>query len=365
MKTLFLLFILLAVITSLGFGLPPVHADNANNISIQNIAVYPSAVKVGDSFTVTATLFNNSTFPLWVDGGKCSIKDTQASFLTIVFDDHAKIKGKNVNCAGVGWSQILEPGKNLIATSPDYTVNYIATKPGTANATVIFSYHVINQTDPTQSGFGGNISKSILFTILDNETGVGNQLPIGTPFKSTLDTPLKQFKSGISAYDAKCSDGYILTIKSEDGTPACVKPTTVKILSQRGWSEIKSTQSNQDSNAKTNPFGITGLMIYYGGGPCGVGTCPLHMFNLKVNSNYTAYLLGYEICDGNSCTKRNDMSVLLPLNEIGKPNYKTIALPEDLPWKYNDTIHIQVMTSYIPDNKTTILIDLGSSRAIP
>ena len=177
-------------------------------------------------------------------------------------------------------------------------------------------------------------------------------------------SPLKQFKSGISALDVKCPNNYALVIKAEDGSPACVRPFTVKILSEKGWSKFEPTQSNHNANAKTNPFGIIGLMYYYGGGPCGVGTCPLNTFNLKMNSNYTTYLLGYNICNDNSCIVRNDLSILLPLNVIGMPNYKFIALPENPQWKHEDIFHIQVEVSSIPDNKTAVWTDLGNSTII-
>lgn len=51
-------------------------------------------------------------------------------------------------------------------------------------------------------------------------------------------SPLKQFKSGISAMDVKCSVDYVLVIKSEDGTPACVKQQTIPILVLRGWAKV-------------------------------------------------------------------------------------------------------------------------------
>jgi hypothetical protein len=198
----------------------------------------------------------------------------------------------------------------------------------------------------------------------DNIATGGGPTSHGGFLTNTSSSPLKQFKSGISTMDIKCSVGYVLTIKSEDDSPACVRPLTVKILSEKGWSKFESTQSNHSDNSKTNLFGIVGLMYYHGSGPCGVGTCPLNTFNLKMNSNYTAYLLGYNICDGDSCIIRNDLVTLLPLNVIGTPNYKFIALPENPQWKYGDVFHIQVEVSSIPDNKTAIWADLGNSTII-
>lgn len=68
-----------------------------------------------------------------------------------------------------------------------------------------------------------------------NETGVGNQFPIGTPFKSTQGLPLKQFKSGIAAKDVICRQGLQLIFKFEDSSPACVTKQTVQTLVERWW----------------------------------------------------------------------------------------------------------------------------------
>src|SRR5713226_3264608 len=103
MKTLHLSIIVILIFSTLLY-LKPIQADNTSGIEIQNIQVEPSTIKVGDTFTVTATLVNNSTVPIVLDTGKCSIEDTQVSFFTVMFDNHAKIKAENINCAGVGWS---------------------------------------------------------------------------------------------------------------------------------------------------------------------------------------------------------------------------------------------------------------------
>lgn len=224
------------------------------------------------------------------------------------------------------------------------------------------NYTIVNQTNTPKFDSWWAVDDKGNISIYDNSTtSFGSIIP---SVKIKDESPLKQFKSGISTMDVKCSVGYVLTIKAEDGSPACVRPLTVKILAEEGWAKFESTQSNHAINAKTNPFGIVGLMYYYGGGPCGVGTCPLNTFNLKMNSNYTTYLLGYNICNDNSCIVQNDLSTLLPLNVIGMPNYKFIALPENPQWKYGDVFHIQVEVSSVPDNKTAIWTDLGNSTII-
>ncbi len=51
---------------------------------------------------------------------------------------------------------------------------------------------------------------------------------------SELLPPLKQFKLGISVEDITCKEGLEL-IKKYDNTPACVKPSSVTKLIERGW----------------------------------------------------------------------------------------------------------------------------------
>lgn len=53
-----------------------------------------------------------------------------------------------------------------------------------------------------------------------------------------IDTPLKQFKSGIPLNEIQCKKDLELIIKSKDGSPACVKPPTAEKLIKRGWARI-------------------------------------------------------------------------------------------------------------------------------
>ncbi|MGI0087980.1 MAG: hypothetical protein ACREBI_08490 [Nitrosotalea sp.] len=48
-------------------------------------------------------------------------------------------------------------------------------------------------------------------------------------------SPFKQLKNGTSTSDVKCKAGFVLVIKTLDGSPACVKPDTAKKLVERGW----------------------------------------------------------------------------------------------------------------------------------
>jgi len=243
--------------------LTPTNAYGTNDVSIENISVQPYTVKVGDTFTVAATLVNNSTVPIIVDGGKCSVQDRQAGIFTIMLDDHVKIKAKNINCAGVGWSQILDPVKTITGTSPDYTTNYVAAESGTANITVKFSYHAIIQKDPIQTGDEQTISKSFLFDVQNNNTNV---IPpsINSPYPthccagpvvtSNMNSPLKQFHSGIKAENVKCGSGFILVI-NKNHFPACVRlETAVNLVDRGSWLPTIQTVWFVHYSSETTPW---------------------------------------------------------------------------------------------------------------
>ena len=57
------------------------------------------------------------------------------------------------------------------------------------------------------------------------------------PTKIRLDSPLKQFKSGISADQIQCNVGLVLTQKIDYST-ACVKSESLEKLRERGWAKI-------------------------------------------------------------------------------------------------------------------------------
>jgi len=50
-----------------------------------------------------------------------------------------------------------------------------------------------------------------------------------------IDEPLKQYEAGIAAKNVTCKQEYQLIFKSEDSSPACVKPNTAQLLIERSW----------------------------------------------------------------------------------------------------------------------------------
>ena len=64
-------------------------------------------------------------------------------------------------------------------------------------------------------------------------------------------SPLKQFKSGITLSEIKCKPSLQLVIKLRDGSPACIKSSSVARLAMQGWvlhgkSTVTLTEGQRD-----------------------------------------------------------------------------------------------------------------------
>ncbi len=78
----------------------------------------------------------------------------------------------------------------------------------------------------------------ILGLILTIGVGIfANQSFADAQVTLTTLAPLKQIKSGVSANNVQCNSGFVLVIKTEDGSPACVRPDSATKLLARGWTQ--------------------------------------------------------------------------------------------------------------------------------
>ena|SRR5438309_5161520 len=68
-----------------------------------------------------------------------------------------------------------------------------------------------------------------------NDSMMHNNMTNGMMKDQMMDYPLKQIKHGILAHDVKCKTGFMLILKSVDGSPACVKVSSAIVLVMRGW----------------------------------------------------------------------------------------------------------------------------------
>ena len=126
---------------------------------------------------------------------------------------------------------------------------------------------------------------------------------------------------------------------------------------------------------KENTFGINALVIHRPSGlGCPTTDCHFPDYYLKINSKSKTFLLGYDICDGNSCVKQDGLAISLPLVDVLHPDYQELALPDNLPWKDGDPVSIQVKipSSFILDSSfafdsthaTKTWVDLGKSEIV-
>lgn len=81
-----------------------------------------------------------------------------------------------------------------------------------------------------------------------------------------IESPLKQFKDGIPISDIKCTNGQQLIVKKSDNTPACVFPSTISILIERGWTSVADTKIEEPTiNNYTKPPSVVFAMFYTAG----------------------------------------------------------------------------------------------------
>ncbi|MHB8545684.1 MAG: hypothetical protein ACYDAJ_02835 [Nitrosotalea sp.] len=162
MKTLHLSIISVTAIIIIGIIsfvviLPSMQHQTTGNIEIQNIHVQPDTIKVGDTFTVNATLINNSQNPIYVHNDYFC-----GSQFFVIFDNHVAVDAKPMLCAIADLEGKVNPNGKIITVAPTSLYAFRATKSGITNATVTFSY-----AENDQVMHGKTISKSFLFTILD------------------------------------------------------------------------------------------------------------------------------------------------------------------------------------------------------
>lgn len=66
-----------------------------------------------------------------------------------------------------------------------------------------------------------------------------------------VDPPLKQIIAGIKPTSVVCSENLELVLKQSNGQPACVKPTSIEKLIQRGWAiHVLPDYSNENTNSE-------------------------------------------------------------------------------------------------------------------
>ncbi|HJT10149.1 MAG TPA: hypothetical protein VJ771_05135 [Candidatus Nitrosotalea sp.] len=206
----------------------PVQGDTG--ISIINLRVQPSTIKVGDTFVINATLVNNSPNTI-------NVFNTCSMPFSVDLDHHTASNLLRV-CNWMSPRVILNSGESISGSTLNSTLAYKAVEAGVANVTVTFSYNVFNQTSKDFDSDFVHISKSIQFTISNQSSAV-------------IKSPLEQFRSGTAAKDVVCNDGFQLVIKTSDGSPACLNASTAQKLVERGWAQLINATNTDHSYPAT------------------------------------------------------------------------------------------------------------------
>ncbi len=223
----------------------PVHADDG--VDILNLQVIPDNIKVGDTFSINATIANNNPYPITIVNGVCT-----SPFFTI-FDDHAIQVDATVPCKAMAILQQINPGDQVTVTSAKIGTIFKAQKSGLANATVTLPYHIQNQTNSSLPGIDKTISKSFQFQINEaNETY--QQKP-----PAYVALPLQQIRAGTSPDQVICKQGLVLVIKSESDHSACVTQKTAQRLVDLNWGTISQVQNKpiQQTQNTENKFAFS------------------------------------------------------------------------------------------------------------
>jgi len=114
--------------------------------------------------------------------------------------------------------------------------------------TILLAFFLTLQTSFAQNEDSENVEVNLEDAVStqekapDDETGkkevtLEEQISLKTsePSDGQILAPLKQMQSGVSAESVVCKDGLELIFKASDGSAACVMPSTVSKLVERGW----------------------------------------------------------------------------------------------------------------------------------
>lgn len=108
-----------------------------------------------------------------------------------------------------------------------------------------------------------------MFLLLLLSVSLQNHASAEPENKNSLMTPLAQAKSGIPIEKIVCKEGLQLVMKKTDGKPACLKPSSVAKLIERGWAVhvLPSYTKDETKNSEifeTGPYQtVTSTETYY------------------------------------------------------------------------------------------------------
>jgi len=80
-------------------------------------------------------------------------------------------------------------------------------------------------------------------------------------FVATTGSPLAQFLDNVSIQSIRCADGLELIMKISNGMPACVRPSSVFVLIERGWGVHVLPDYEKSENNNSEHFAVGELPV--------------------------------------------------------------------------------------------------------
>jgi hypothetical protein len=113
--------------------------SHITGVKVLSVHTIPSKLAVGNTFSLGALVFNNSSATITFANGTCT-----PSPLSITFDKNVIPASQSVAAASCkALRATLKPGERSQIISPNLSgITYRATAPGVTNATIIFKYAV-------------------------------------------------------------------------------------------------------------------------------------------------------------------------------------------------------------------------------
>ncbi|MBI1829400.1 MAG: hypothetical protein HY222_03100 [Thaumarchaeota archaeon] len=198
------------------------------------------------TFSFNLTSFNYGIYTTMVGQGHASVKISfGVGLLPSGIQINMKviksnfIPGELIRISGLGQSNsminvTLKDLYGTIENSTDVLTDY----SGNFMTTLQVPHNAINGVWKLDAKSGTNHESLdiMINSPYDNNSTSENNLTIANQIFSL--SPLKQFKSGISAKDVKCENNLQLVLKAENSFPVCVKPSSAQKLVTLGWAKL-------------------------------------------------------------------------------------------------------------------------------
>jgi hypothetical protein len=230
--------------------------NQIKGIKILHVHTMPSNVAVGDTFSVQAIVFNNSTATITFANGTCN------SPVSLDFNKNVMMENQGAaSCTTATPVVTLKPQEHSAILSPNHSgIAYKATAPGTTNATISFIYGVEIPTG--KSPISDNVSRVYTFNIQPTQQGNSSQ-PTSIPA-----TTSNAIFSPPGAGTFGSGSGRLLTIKYPDSNVDVPAGSLIAVGGTSAPSNATHTncnvavQINQHGFVQASPRGPKGAGDY-------------------------------------------------------------------------------------------------------